>query len=44
MASANSPDPAISYNFAVVRHFTLTTLFWGVLGMGMGVFIAAQLV
>ncbi len=32
------------YNYEIVRRFTLTTLFWGILGMGMGVFIAAQLV
>ncbi len=32
------------YNYRVVRQFTLMTLVWGVLGMGLGVFIAAQLV
>jgi cytochrome c oxidase cbb3-type subunit 1 len=32
------------YNYEIVRRFTLTTLFWGILGMGMGVFIATQLV
>lgn len=32
------------YNYAIVRKFTLATLIWGILGMGMGVFIAAQLV
>ncbi|RRV23857.1 cytochrome-c oxidase, cbb3-type subunit I [Pseudomonas sp. o96-267] len=32
------------YNYEIVRRFTLTTLFWGILGMAMGVFIAAQLV
>ncbi|GIZ11079.1 hypothetical protein NCCP436_04950 [Pseudomonas sp. NCCP-436] len=30
------------YNYEIVRRFTLTTLFWGILGMGMGVLIAAQ--
>ncbi len=40
-----SPDhPAPYYNYKVVRQFTLMTLLWGVLGMCMGVFIAAQLV
>jgi len=39
----NSPEP-IAYNYRVVRQFTLMTLVWGVLGMGLGVFIAAQLV
>jgi len=33
-----------SYNYAIVRQFTLMTLAWGILGMGLGVFIAAQLV
>ena len=35
-------EPA--YNYRVVRQFTLMTLVWGVLGMSLGVFIAAQLV
>ncbi len=33
-----------TYNYRVVRQFTLMTLLWGVLGMAMGVVIAAQLV
>ena len=33
-----------AYNMQVVRQFTLATIVWGVLGMSMGVFIAAQLV
>lgn len=32
------------YNYDVVRQFTLMTVFWGVLGMSMGVMIAAQLI
>ena len=32
------------YNYDIVRRFTLTTLGWGIIGMLMGVFIAAQLV
>ena len=34
----NSPEP-IAYNYHVVRQFTLMTLVWGVLGMGMGAVI-----
>ncbi|UVE16713.1 cytochrome-c oxidase, cbb3-type subunit I [Pseudomonas sp. LS44] len=41
MASA---APPLTYNYAIVRQFTLMTLIWGILGMFMGVFIAAQLV
>lgn len=37
-----SSQPA--YDYAVVRAFTLATIFWGVVGMGLGVFIAAELV
>src|SRR5690606_20445769 len=37
-------DSADTYNYTVVRQFTLMTLVWGIVGMGMGVFIAAQLV
>ncbi|MEH6686821.1 MAG: cytochrome-c oxidase, cbb3-type subunit I [Halopseudomonas sabulinigri] len=40
--SANPTAPL--YNYDVVRKFTLMTLVWGVLGMGMGVLLAAQLV
>lgn len=32
------------YNYRVVRQFTLMTVVWGIIGMGLGVFIAAQLV
>lgn len=31
------------YNYKVVRQFTVMTVIWGVIGMGLGVFIAAQL-
>ena len=34
-----SPD----YNYKVVRQFTVTSVFWGIVGMAVGVFIAAQL-
>ncbi len=43
MSEQHNPE-AIAYNYHVVRQFTLMTLFWGVIGMGLGVFIAAQLV
>lgn len=31
------------YNYKVVRQFTIMTIIWGIVGMGIGVFIAAQL-
>jgi len=37
-------NPAYAYNYKVVRQFALMTVVWGILGMGMGVFIALQLV
>lgn len=33
-----------NYNYTVVRQFTLATILWGIVGMSVGVFIAAQLV
>jgi cytochrome c oxidase cbb3-type subunit 1 len=33
-----------AYNYKVVRQFAIMTVVWGVIGMGLGVFIAAQLV
>lgn len=39
-ATINQPD----YNMKVVRQFTLTTIFWGIIGMSVGVLIAAQLI
>ncbi|EKE76804.1 cytochrome-c oxidase, cbb3-type subunit I [Gallaecimonas xiamenensis] len=32
------------YNYTVVRQFALVTVLWGIIGMAVGVFIAAQLV
>ena len=32
------------YNYDVVRKFTLATVFWGLIGMAAGVFIALQMV
>ena len=37
-------EPTVSYNYKVVRQFTIATLIWGCIGMSMGAFIAAQLV
>src|SRR3546814_8289844 len=34
---------AATYNDKVVHQFTVATVFWGIVGMGVGVFIAAQL-
>ena len=36
-------DTAINYNYKVVKQFTIATVLWGVVGMLVGVFIAAQL-
>src|SRR5476649_2821440 len=33
-----------AYNYKVVRQFTIMTVVWGIVGMGLGVFLAAQLV
>jgi len=33
----------IDYNYHVVRQFTIMTIIWGIVGMAVGVFIAAQL-
>ena len=34
----------IEYNMKVVRQFTVMTIIWGIVGMALGVLIAAQLV
>ncbi len=36
-------DPQMTYNYKVVRQFTIMTVVWGVIGMTVGVLIAAQL-
>lgn len=33
----------VDYNYHVVRQFTIMTIFWGIVGMTVGVYIAAQL-
>ncbi|MGE8359711.1 cytochrome-c oxidase, cbb3-type subunit I [Pseudomonas sp.] len=37
-------NPAMHYNYRIVRQFTLATIFWGVVGMATGLLIASQLV
>jgi cytochrome c oxidase cbb3-type subunit 1 len=39
MTETNTP----SYNYTVVRQFAVMTVIWGIVGMAVGVFIAAQL-
>src|SRR3546814_18271599 len=34
---------AATYNAKLVHQFTVATVFWGIVGMGVGVFVAAQL-
>ena len=38
-----SPDIAATFNYKVVRQFTIMTVVWGIVGMLVGVIIAAQL-
>src|SRR3546814_7207241 len=35
-------ESAATYNDKVVHQFTVAPVFWGIVGMGVGVFIAAQ--
>lgn len=37
------PAAAVSYDYGVVRAFSLATVLWGVVGMAVGVLIAAQM-
>jgi len=36
-------DISLTYNDKVVRQFTVATILWGIVGMAVGAFIAAQL-
>ncbi|HWK61639.1 MAG TPA: cytochrome-c oxidase, cbb3-type subunit I [Eoetvoesiella sp.] len=36
--------PAETFNYGVVRQFTIMTIFWGIVGMAVGVLIASQLI
>lgn len=40
----NNEINQITYNYKVVRQFTIMTVVWGIVGMAVGVLIAAQLV
>ncbi len=33
----------VDYDYTVVRLFAVTTVLWGIVGMGLGVLLAAQL-
>jgi cytochrome c oxidase cbb3-type subunit 1 len=44
MSVSSAISPPASYNYKVVRQFTIATVFWGIVGMSVGVLIAAQLV
>ncbi|QQX82382.1 cytochrome-c oxidase, cbb3-type subunit I [Shewanella sp. KX20019] len=43
MMNHSQPQGA-DYNYTIVRQFALTTVFWGIVGMSVGVLIAAQLI
>jgi cytochrome c oxidase cbb3-type subunit 1 len=44
MSTENSTfDPEVTYNYRVVRQFSVMTVVWGIVGMLVGVIIAAQL-
>jgi cytochrome c oxidase cbb3-type subunit 1 len=43
MSDVTSHSAVVSYNDKVVRQFAIATVFWGIVGMAVGVFIAAQL-
>lgn len=43
MSYSATDDQAQSYNYHVVSQFTIMTVIWGIVGMGIGVLIAAQL-
>ncbi|MFS1438670.1 cytochrome-c oxidase, cbb3-type subunit I [Shewanella sp. 10N.286.48.A6] len=40
----HSQPTGADYNYTVVRQFALTTVLWGIVGMAVGVLIAAQLI
>jgi cytochrome c oxidase cbb3-type subunit 1 len=41
MSQTNQQQP-IEYNMKVVRQFTVVTIIWGIVGMALGVLIAAS--
>ncbi|MFQ5559054.1 MAG: cytochrome-c oxidase, cbb3-type subunit I [Nitrospinota bacterium] len=38
------PEQSVKYDFEIVKLFTIMSVVWGIVGMGVGVFIALQLV
>ena len=36
-------DETMTYNYKVVRQFAIMTVVWGIVGMLVGVFIAAEM-
>jgi cytochrome c oxidase cbb3-type subunit 1 len=40
----STQNPNLTYNYKVVRQFAIMTVVWGIVGMALGVLIAAQLV
>ncbi|NKF51460.1 cytochrome-c oxidase, cbb3-type subunit I [Shewanella sp. WXL01] len=40
----HSQSTGADYNYTIVRQFALTTVLWGIVGMAVGVLIAAQLI
>ena len=40
----HSQPTGADYNYTIVRQFALTTVMWGIIGMAVGVLIAAQLI
>ncbi|UXM80770.1 cytochrome-c oxidase, cbb3-type subunit I [Shewanella seohaensis] len=40
----HSQPTGADYNYTIVRQFALTTVLWGIIGMSVGVLIAAQLI
>jgi cytochrome c oxidase cbb3-type subunit 1 len=44
MSHSHTSNTPIVYEMGVVRQFAIMTVIWGIVGMSVGVFIAAQLV
>ena len=42
-AGQGAPPPALAFDDGVVRQFTIMTIVWGIVGMLVGVLLAAQL-
>ncbi len=43
-APLTAKPAAVNYNDAVVRRFAIMTIIWGIVGMAVGVLIAAELI